>query len=75
MIEKMLEITFSGFWEFVGMWLLLGLFMQLALHFIFRMYNRALRSMNIKRHGWPPPHLDADGDLREIPTEQHEREL
>ncbi len=24
--------------------------------------NRPLRALNIKRHGWPPPHCDADGD-------------
>lgn len=23
-----------------------------------------VRSRNIKHHGWPPPHCDADGDIR-----------
>lgn len=28
------------------------------------------RHLNIKAHGWPPPHLDADGDTHhpETPT-------
>jgi len=27
--------------------------------------NRPLRHRNIKLHGWPPKHCDADGDFRE----------
>ena len=30
----------------------------------FQAYNRKLRSMNIAAHGWPPAHLDADGDFK-----------
>lgn len=26
--------------------------------------NRVLRHLNIRRHGWPPAHVDADGDFR-----------
>ncbi len=33
---------------------------------IFRPINRFIRHRNIKAHGWPPPHCDADGDLREV---------
>ena len=28
--------------------------------------NRPLRSRNIKLHGWPPEHLDADGDFKKV---------
>lgn len=28
----------------------------------FMAYNRTLRAKNIKEKGWPPAHLDADGD-------------
>lgn len=28
----------------------------------FNLVNRCIRSRNIKNAGWPPPHLDADGD-------------
>ncbi len=35
-----------------------------ALKFAFAMLiNRPLRHMNIKKHGWPPAHCDADGDV------------
>ncbi len=27
--------------------------------------NRPLRHMNIRKHGWPPAHCDADGDFKE----------
>ena len=25
-------------------------------------FNRFMRHFNIRKHGWPPAHLDADGD-------------
>jgi len=31
--------------------------------FAFCAYNQTLRSRNIVARGWPPAHLDADGDL------------
>ncbi len=27
--------------------------------------NRPLRHANIRKHGWPPNHCDADGDFKE----------
>ena len=27
--------------------------------------NRVLRHWNIHKHGYPPPHCDADGDFKE----------
>ena len=30
--------------------------------------NRILRSINIALRGWPPAHLDADGDFRPLPA-------
>jgi hypothetical protein len=35
----------------------------------FRAYNRRLRSLNIRERGWPPEHLDADGDFKPEPEE------
>ena len=31
-----------------------------------RVYKLSMRHMNIRKHGWPPEHLDADGDLKEV---------
>lgn len=33
-------------------------------HAMFRCWNRLMRHMNIRKHGWPPQHLDADGDFK-----------
>ena len=33
--------------------------------YMFLIWNRSLRARNIRLRGWPPPHLDADGDHRE----------
>ena len=36
-----------------------------AIHTIFAYtINRPLRHMNIRKHGWPPEHCDADGDFK-----------
>lgn len=34
--------------------------------------NRIMRHLNIRKHGYPPPHCDADGDLREEKDEEAE---
>lgn len=28
------------------------------------MFSLPFRAMNIRKHGWPPAHLDADGDYK-----------
>ena len=32
----------------------------------FRLPNRFIRAFNIRKHGWPPAHCDADGDSVEM---------
>jgi hypothetical protein len=36
--------------------------LYISTRFLFRCWNRWMRHLNIKAHGWPPAHLDADGD-------------
>ncbi len=44
----------------------LALIIAAGINFIFTMMiNRPLRHMNIRKHGWPPEHCDADGDFKE----------
>ena len=31
-------------------------------------WSRFIRCLNIRKHGWPPSHCDADGDLVETTT-------
>lgn len=39
----------------------------LFLAFAFKCWNRFWRHWNIRKHGYPPIHCDADGDFREEP--------
>ena len=41
-------------------------------HILIVCINRPLRHMNIRKHGWPPEHCDADGDFK--PEEEYESE-
>lgn len=34
---------------------------------LFRCWNRLMRHLNIRRAGWPPAHLGADGDFKPAP--------
>jgi len=53
-----LEIAFSGFWQFVGCWILLCTAATIPLAII----NRVLRHWTLIKHGYPPPHCNADGE-------------
>lgn len=41
-------------------------------HLTFDLPLRRLRAENIARNGWPPPHLDADGDFKPEPKKDEE---
>lgn len=59
MIE-VLQFIFSGFWVWAGCMFAGGAVINgLAL-----CLGRLLRSINVVFRGWPPPHLDADGDWK-----------
>ncbi len=38
---------------------------------VFKLLNRIIRSRNIRKHGWPPSHCDADGDFK--PSEEKKK--
>lgn len=35
-----------------------------------RNWKMAMRCLMVRKHGWPPPHLDADGDAVEQPPDE-----
>lgn len=43
------------------------LLIYITLRYAFRCWNRTMRAINIKNHGWPPAHCDADGDFKPEP--------
>jgi hypothetical protein len=38
----------------------------------FLVHNRTMRMLNVRAHGWPPSHLDADGDFRSDEDDEDE---
>ncbi len=46
---------------------LIGLIVNLIYAVLFRLPNRLLRHLNIRKAGWPPAHCDADGDFKPEP--------
>lgn len=50
-------------WFALAMALLASLTITMPIRYFFR-------HLNIRRNGWPPPHLDADGDLRDDEVEE-----
>jgi hypothetical protein len=55
-----LHFIFSSFWVFIGFWILVSI----PFTFVFKIIHVIIRRSNIKNKGWPPEHLDADGDFR-----------
>lgn len=55
-----LNFMFDGFWRFIGCMLLLGGISNMIMF----IWNRFWRHFNIRKHGYPPEHCDADGDFK-----------
>ena len=56
-----------NFFEFASSNQWLTFFLSwLVFHAIFATINRVMRHWNIHKHGYPPPHCDADGDFKEL---------
>lgn len=49
---------------FFIVWLIVMLAAYIVKIIFFVLPNRYFRAKNIRAHGWPPPHCDADGDLK-----------
>lgn len=59
-IMDFLNFMFEGFWHFIGCAMILG---GIGNGICF-MWNRFWRHWNIRKHGYPPNHCDADGDFK-----------
>jgi hypothetical protein len=65
-VIQFLELALRSFWHFVGILFLLMAFAALVealLNTFILSWSRTLRTLNIRKHGWPPPHCNGDGDL------------
>jgi nucleoside recognition membrane protein YjiH len=64
MINKIIEIALSGFWPFVGIVILLNGAAYFTINGLIKIWSRFMRMLMVRKHGWPPNHLDADGDWK-----------
>lgn len=62
---EFIHFVFSTFWHWLGFILILYLPLETTRQIVVRLIRRSM----VKRHGWPPAHLDADGDFRKEPKE------
>lgn len=59
MIE-ILNFIFSDFW----IWLGFVIIFEMPFTLIAKIVKYLIRGASIRKHGWPPAHLDADGDFK-----------
>jgi len=65
-MKDFFELILSSFWKFVGGFIILSMILTSILF----IWNRFWRHWNIRKHGYPPPHCDADGDFKNSEKEK-----
>lgn len=66
-MAEYVAFMFSGFWIFIGCWIIIGSVISCINYIV----NRFLRHFTILKHGYPPPHCDADGEFKEDKEEDN----
>ncbi len=66
---ELLKYVLSDFWIFCGFFLIFALSIHYTANGILRLISRTFRTIMVLSRGWPPSHLDADGDFKDA---QHE---
>jgi hypothetical protein len=64
MAIRILELALSGFWQFIGVVIILNGMAYFLVNGLIRIIRLFTRAAMVRKHGWPPEHLDADGDFR-----------
>lgn len=55
----------SDLWVFCGCTILLSVILHYTINGLVSSWSRLLRCVMVLGRGWPPSHLDADGDFKE----------
>jgi hypothetical protein len=63
---ELLKFTLSSFWIFCGSYAMIGMILYFVVNGIIKLFSRLFRMIMVSKHGWPPSHLDADGDWKEL---------
>jgi len=67
LIIEFFQFACSGFWIFIGVLLLSSLLLHFVVNGILALFTRFFRLITVALRGWPPSHLDADGDWKKEP--------
>jgi len=54
-----LKWIFGDFWRFIGFVMIIEIIFQIP----YKLIRRYLRHLDISKNGWPPKHIDADGEF------------
>lgn len=63
-IIEFLQFACRGYGTFIGVLILSALFLYYGVNGAIRLLSRFFRLLTVAIRGWPPPHLDADGDWK-----------
>lgn len=75
MIE-LVKFMFSSFEVWLGFIIVIGMIISFANYCVgtmFRCWNRLMRHLNVRKAGWPPSHLDLDGDFKPEPVDEDDQ--
>jgi Sec-independent protein secretion pathway component TatC len=61
---EVLQYVLGSFWRFLAVMFLLGILFTYPIRIVGMVIFRLIRSSTIKKAGWPPTHIDADGDFK-----------
>lgn len=64
---EIIKLSLQGFWHFCGVFALLNLVLYFLVNGLCKIWVRFMRYLMVSKHGWPPSHLDADGDWKPEP--------
>lgn len=67
---EFVQYTTSGFWVFIGSYAIIALVLYFVINGILSFFNRLWRMVMVTTRGWPPAHLDADGDWKSKQTNE-----
>jgi len=59
-MNELVRFIFSNFW----IWLGFAILFEIPFNMIVKIVKHLVRGASIRKHGWPPAHLDADGDFK-----------
>lgn len=62
---EFIRFIFASFWSWLGF----CVFLYIPLEIIRQIIVRLIRASTVKKAGWPPAHLDADGDFKKEDSE------